>query len=104
VYAFVTDGIENFTRQGYVADTFRVTEMLLSDDHDMVQKATGGWVREAGKRDRRRLLSFLDRHAATMLRTALRYAIEHLNIEQQAHCLSMNKATVASQDQGEDRS
>jgi len=93
-----------FIRQGDVADTFRVAEMLLTDDHEMVHKATGGWVREAGKKDRRRLLSFLDKHAATMPRTALRYAIEHLDKEQRAHYLSMKRATEAGQDQGGDRS
>ena len=93
-----------FIRQGDVADTFRVAEMLLADDHEMVHKATGGWVREAGKKDRRRLLSFLDKHAATMPRTALRYAIEHLDKELRAHYLSMKRATEAGQDQGGDRS
>jgi 3-methyladenine DNA glycosylase AlkD len=92
-----------FIRQGDVADTFRVAEMLLADDHEMVHKATGGWVREAGKKDRRRLLSFLDKHAATMPRTALRYAIEHLDEEQRAHYLSMKKATEVGQDREGDR-
>jgi 3-methyladenine DNA glycosylase AlkD len=31
-----------FIRQGDVADTFRIAEMLLTDDHDVVHKATGG--------------------------------------------------------------
>jgi 3-methyladenine DNA glycosylase AlkD len=52
-----------FIRQGDVADTFRIAEMLLTDDHDVVHNATQGWVREAGKKDRRRLLSFLDKRA-----------------------------------------
>ena len=81
-----------FIRQGDVDDTFRIAEMLLDDDHDLIHKATGGWVREAGKKDSRRLLSFLDKHAATMPRTALRYAIEHLDKERRAHYLSMKKA------------
>jgi hypothetical protein len=41
-----------------------------------VQTAVGGWLREAGKRDRLRLEAFLDWHAATMPRVALRFAIE----------------------------
>src|SRR5882672_4161345 len=68
-----------FIRQGDVTDTFQIAELLINDQHDLIQKATGGWVREAGKRDRPKLLNFLDRHAATMPRTMLRYAIEHLN-------------------------
>ena len=90
-----------FIRQGDVADTFRIAEMLLTDEQDLIHKATGGWVREVGKKDRRRLLSFLDKHAATMPRTVLRYAIEHLDKEQQAH-YSNKKATEAGQDQGGD--
>ena len=53
--------------------------MLVDDPHDLVQKAVGGWVREAGKRDQARLLAFLDRHAGHMPRTTLRYATEHLD-------------------------
>jgi hypothetical protein len=37
-------------------------------------------------------LSFLDKYAATMPRTALRYAIEHLDKKQREHYLSMKKA------------
>jgi 3-methyladenine DNA glycosylase AlkD len=93
-----------FIRQGNVADTFKTAEMLLYDDHGLTHKATGGWVREAGKKDRQQLLRFLDRHTATMPRTMLGYAIEHLDEEQRAHCLSMRKATEAGQDQGRGRS
>lgn len=82
-----------FIRQGDLSDTFKIAEMLLDDDHDLIHKATGGWVREAGKQDRQRLLSFLDRHAATMPRTMLRYATEHVDEDQRARYLSMKKTT-----------
>ena len=42
-------------------------------------------LREAGKRDRTRLLAFLDTHAAAMPRTMLRYALEHLDSDVRAH-------------------
>ncbi len=46
-------------------------------------------LREIGKRvNRDILLQFLDTHAATMPRTTLRYAIEHLNSEQRAHYMA----------------
>ena len=80
-----------FIRENDLDDTFKIAEMLLTDDHDLIRKATGGWLREAGKRDRPRLLEFLDEHAATMPRTALRYATEHLDKELRAHYLSMTK-------------
>jgi 3-methyladenine DNA glycosylase AlkD len=67
-----------FIRQGDVADTFAVAEILVNDNHDLIQKATGSWLREAGKRDKLRLLNFLDEYAAIMPRTMLRYAIEKL--------------------------
>jgi 3-methyladenine DNA glycosylase AlkD len=80
-----------FIRQGDLDDTFAIAELLLDDDHDLIHKAVGGWLREAGKKDRPRLLRFLDRHAATMPRTALRYAIEHLDEEQRAHYMGMKQ-------------
>ena len=72
-----------------MTDTFKIAEMLLDDPHDLIHKATGGWLREAGKKDRQRLLSFLEKHSATMPCTALRYAIEHLDREQRDYYLSM---------------
>src|SRR5687767_8156046 len=49
-----------FIKQGEIDDTFQIAEMLLHDKHDLIQKATRGWVREAGRRDRQKLLRFLD--------------------------------------------
>ncbi len=64
-----------FIRQGETAETFTIAEMLVDDDNDLIQKAVGGWVREAGKRDPDGLRDFLDRFAATMPLTTLRYAV-----------------------------
>lgn len=74
-----------FIRAGDVGDTFAIAELLLDDPEDLVHKATGGWLRAAGDHDRDRLLAFLDRHAATMPRVMLRYAIEHLEPAQREH-------------------
>jgi 3-methyladenine DNA glycosylase AlkD len=80
-----------FIRQGDTADTFKIAEILVNDDQDLVQKAVGGWVREAGKKDRQALIDFLERHAATMPRTTLRYAVERLDPEEKARFMKMKK-------------
>jgi hypothetical protein len=74
-----------FIRRGDLDDTFRIAELIANDPEDLVQKAVGGWIREAGKRDEQRLRDFLDRHAATMPRTALHYASEHLSPDTRAY-------------------
>ena len=78
-----------FIRQRDLDDTFKIAEMLLQDKEDLVHKATGWMLRFTGDKDRARLLSFLDKHAATMPRTALRYSIEKLDKEQREHYLSL---------------
>jgi 3-methyladenine DNA glycosylase AlkD len=80
-----------FIRKGEVDDTFKIAEMLINDKEDLIHKAAGGWLREAGKKDRQRLLRFLDKYAATMPRTMLRYAIERLDKKLREHYLSMKK-------------
>lgn len=67
-----------FIRQGDVEDTFALAELLIGDSHPLVQKAVGSWIREAGKRDQRRLIGLLDRHSSAMPAPMLRYAIEKL--------------------------
>jgi len=85
-------GTGQFIRKGEVDDTFRIAEILVKDDQDLIHKATGWMLRAAGGRDRKRLLSFLDKHAATMPRTLLRYSIEHLDKGQRDHYLGLKKA------------
>ena len=68
-----------FVRHGQLADTFAIADILLHHPHDLIQKAVGWLLREAGKRDESALLAFLESRAATMPRTALRYAIEKLD-------------------------
>jgi len=74
-----------FARQQDLDDIYGIATILLHDDEDLIHKAVGGMLREAGKHDRQRLLAFLDQHAAEMPRTMLRYAIEHLDPDQRAH-------------------
>lgn len=78
-----------FIRQGEVDDAFAIAELLLSDKEDLIHKATGWMLRYAGDKDRPRLLAFLDKHAATMPRTALRYAMEHLEKDQRTHYMAL---------------
>ena len=68
--------------------TLEIAEVLLGDDQDLIHKAAGGWVREAGKKDRPRLLGFLDKHA-TAMHAQCDYAIEHLDKEQRTHYLEI---------------
>lgn len=78
--------------KGDVEDAFQLAEMLLDDKEDLIHKGVGWALRYAGDHDRQKLLSFLDTHAATMPRTTLRYAVEHLDQEQRDHYMGLKKA------------
>ncbi|MFC5502199.1 DNA alkylation repair protein [Lysinimonas soli] len=76
----------DFLQHGDASTTFELAERLLADREDLIQKAVGWMLREAGDRvDRAALLAFLDAHAAAMPRTMLSYATEHLTPEQRTH-------------------
>ncbi|MEP7319372.1 MAG: DNA alkylation repair protein, partial [Panacibacter sp.] len=68
-----------FIRQANVTDTFKIAEILVKDKEDLVHKATGWMLRFAGDKDPHKLLGFLDKYAADMPRTLLRYSIEKLD-------------------------
>lgn len=71
-------------RAGQFDDTLRVCANLLGDTHDLMHKACGWMLREVGNRDQSALVGFLDRHAAAMPRTMLRYSLERLSQPQRA--------------------
>jgi 3-methyladenine DNA glycosylase AlkD len=80
-----------FIRQNDLSDTFRIAELLVHDPHDLIQKAVGSWVREAGKRDKLILVEFLDTYAESMPGEMLRYAIEKLDKKEKQYYLGINK-------------
>lgn len=70
-------------------ETFRIADILLHDQHDLIQKAVGWMLREVGKRiSEEKEEEFLKSRYKTMPRTALRYAIERFSIEKRKHYLT----------------
>ncbi len=67
-----------FIRAGDVEPTLEMAEKLLHDKHDLIHKAVGWALREAGKLNVMVLRDFLTAHSHEMPRTMLRYSIEKL--------------------------
>ena len=79
-----------FIRHGQLDDTYAIAEIFLAKSkplHDLLQKAVGWLLREAGKRDEQRLKDWLSTRYQTMPRTMLRYAIEKFTEEERQQFL-----------------
>lgn len=63
-------------KEGQLDDTYRLASRLMGHPHELIHKAVGWMLREAGKRDMARLRAFVLEHWPVMPRVALRYAIE----------------------------
>lgn len=77
-----------FIRERRLKETIEISENLLKDNHDLIQKAVGWMLREVGKKDVKTLEDFLNKHKKEMPRTMLRYAIEHFSKEKQKYYLN----------------
>ncbi|HEY0473257.1 MAG TPA: DNA alkylation repair protein [Kribbella sp.] len=81
-----------FIVAGESADTYALAARVLTDKEDLIHKASGWMLREAGKRvSEGELLAFLDQHTPAMPRTMLRYALERLPPETRTHYLSIKR-------------
>lgn len=78
-----------FIRHEQLEPVFDIATKLLSDSHDLIHKAVGWMLREAGKKDKALLSAYLEEHATTMSRTTLRYAIEKYSPKERARYLKM---------------
>ena len=84
-----------FLRAGQSGDTYALALLLRDDDHDLIHKAVGWMLREAGRRvSRAELLAFLDQYAASLPRVTLRYAIEHLDPVERTHYRKLRAGTI----------
>lgn len=81
-----------FIRKNDVEDTFKIAEILVHDPNELVNKAVGSWIREAGKKEPKRLQLFLDQYAETMPSAAFSYAIEKLGPETRKHYKLVRKS------------
>ncbi len=98
-----------FIRHGQLQDTFDIADLLLHHPHDLIHKAVGWLLREAGKRDKEALVAYLNEipgtsprmtqgahhtvmpgldRASQMPRTMLRYAIEKFPEEERKYYLN----------------
>jgi len=78
----------HYIRKGEFDDTVALCKLLLTHEHDLIHKATGWMLREAGKRNPDTLIYFLAEHHAEMPRTMLRYSIEKLSADTRKRILT----------------
>ncbi len=68
-----------FIRKGDLNDIFKISKILLKDEHDLIHKAVGWMLREAAKKDLKTMEQFLKRYYKKMPRIMLRSAIERFS-------------------------
>ena len=81
-----------FIRHDELDDTYAIAEIFLANAqplHDLLQKAVGWLLREAGKRDEQRLKDWLSTRYKSMPRTMLRYAIEKFSEEERSNFMAL---------------
>ena len=76
-------------RGGDLDDTYALARKLMDHPHDLIRKAVGWMLRETGKKDRDRLIGFLEEYATSLSRTSLRYAIEHFPPDMRLRYMTM---------------
>ena len=77
-----------FIRNNDLDDTYKLSLKMMNHKHDLMHKAIGWMLREAGKRDAKRLYDFIMEYKNIMPRTMLRYSIEKFDKETRNELMS----------------
>ena len=84
-------------RRGRRLDTvYELAREHFADPEDLMHKAVGWLLREAGKTDMPRLRQFLVQHGPTIPRTTLRYAIERFPAVERGELLESTRPPALS--------
>jgi 3-methyladenine DNA glycosylase AlkD len=81
-----------FIKKGKLDLTFLYAKKILNDKEDLMHKAAGWMLREAGKKNKKSLRMFIHENGSKMPRTMLRYAIEHFTTVERKKILNSTKA------------
>lgn len=74
-------------RRGDTDDIYVLAVKMMGHRHDLIRKAIGWMLREAGKHDHKRLYDFVEANRNRMPRTMLRYAIEKFTDEERKYLM-----------------
>lgn len=72
----------------YLKDIFDISDALLEDQDDMVQKGYGWMLKEASRKHQKEVFEYVLRNKENMPRTALRYSIELMPEEMRNEAMS----------------
>jgi 3-methyladenine DNA glycosylase AlkD len=88
-------GLIPSVRKGHALDlAYGVATRLQGDKEDLIQKAVGWMLREAGKADEKRLERYLRKNGPRIPRTTLRYAIERFPPARRRELLASTRSTA----------
>ncbi len=76
----------------YLSTAYRIASRLVDDNEDLMHKAVGWLLREAGKADMKRLENFLLKNGPKIPRTSVRYAIERFPKAKRKQLLEATRA------------
>lgn len=71
----------------FLSDIFEISDILLIDNDDMVQKGYGWMLKVAGQAHQKEVFDYVISNKSVMPRTSLRYAIEKMPAEMKAEAM-----------------
>ena len=74
----------------FLKEAFEISDALLSDQDDIVQKGYGWLLKEASRKHQKEAYNYVMKNRAKMPRTALRYAIERMPKELKKETMRKN--------------